>query len=97
MNNTFNANQLCKSPQADERFVELRVWMVRKGESFPQIGKALGGLTGVRVRTLLMSDRISVDRHEKLVAYGIPTHLLPPGVDVPRGRPRKEMQGCQTL
>ena len=97
MKNMINANQLWEPPQADERFVELRVWMVRNGESFPQIGKALGGLTGVRARSLLMADRISVDRHKKLVAYGIPTHLLPLAVDVPRGRPRKEMQVCQPV
>lgn len=97
MNNAVNANQLCTPPQAQERFVELRVWMVRNGESFPQIGKALGGLTGVRARTLLMSDRISVDRHKKLIAYGIPAHLLPSGIDVPRGRPRKEGHECQAM
>ena len=84
-------NQLLSAPQADSRVVELRVWMIRNGETYPKIGKALPKpITGSAVEQLLKAERISVDRHGEFKKYGIPESLLPPAQDVPKGRPPKQ-------
>jgi hypothetical protein len=87
MESAFDNNQLSPKPQADSRLVDLRVWMLRNGVTFPKIGKALGGITGAAVQQMLKSKRISFARHKDLTDFGVPSHLLPPADDVRRGRP----------
>lgn len=87
---TSNANQLSATPQETSRVIDLRVWMIRNGVTFVSIGKALGGITGNAVHQLLKGERVSSDRHADLRKFGIPEHLLPPALDVPRGRPTRK-------
>lgn len=87
---TSDANQLSAIPQAGSRYVNLRVWMVLNDRTFPQFGRALGGITANAVRLLCKQERISHSRHKELLACGIPAHLLPPAQDVPRGRPPRQ-------
>lgn len=89
MQTTSETNQLSCSPQADSRWIDLRVWMVRNGLTYVKIGKALGGVTGNGVQQLLQAERISLARHKELIDFGVPAHLLPPAKDVPVGRPPK--------
>jgi hypothetical protein len=80
------SNQLLPVAQADPRVLDLRVWMVRNQVTFTQIGKALGGITGNAVLRMLKAERIPVTRQRELLAFGVPSHLLPPAQDVRRGR-----------
>lgn len=84
------ANQFLTGAQQDPRRVDLRVWMIRNGKTFPMIGEALGGITGEAVQKMLKGHRISTNRYRDLAEYGIPEELLPPAKDVRRGRPRKQ-------
>lgn len=86
METTFDSNQLSHGQQADPRLLDLRVWMIRNGLTFPKIGKALGGITGSAVHQMLKAHRISFERHRELMDFGVPGHLLPPAQDVRRGR-----------
>jgi hypothetical protein len=83
---TCDNNQLSFAPQADSRIIDLRVWMLRNGITFPMLGKLLGGITGSAVQQLLARDCISLSRHKEFLALGVPGHLLPPARDIPRGR-----------
>lgn len=89
MQTTSETNQLYTAPQADPRMLDLRVWMLRNGVTYPQMGQALGGITGNAVQQLLKGERISTARHQDFLRLGVPAHLLPAPRDIRRGRPRK--------
>ena len=83
---TSNANQLSTEPQESTRLIDLRVWKVRNRITFREIGMALGGISGNAVQQMLAASRISTSRWEELKNFGVPEELLPPAVDVSRGR-----------
>ena len=90
METANEANQFLTEAQLDSRRVDVRVWMIRHGQTFTGIGAALGGITGPGVQKMLQAERISTDRYTALKDYGVPEELLPPAKDVRRGRPRKQ-------
>jgi hypothetical protein len=85
-----NRNQLAQSTQA-ARIVDLRVWMVRNGITYAELGRRLGGITGNAVQQMLGSERIPSVRHTALLGLGVPGHLLPVAQDVPRGKKKREL------
>ena len=90
MNDTaYESNQ--QSPERQEqRYRELRSWMVLNKVTFVDMGRAIGGITGNAVLMLVKRDRMPVHRHEALVrAYpSLPVELLPPGIDAANARKR---------
>ena len=84
-----DTNQLCDDEQGSSRIIEFRVWMIRHKVTYSQLAKDIGSITGPAVIKMLKSDRISSQRHQQFISLGIPEHLLPPAIDVPRGRRRK--------
>ncbi|MDR2488212.1 MAG: XRE family transcriptional regulator [Desulfovibrio sp.] len=87
MKTNSESNQLSHAAQADPRMLDLRVWLIRRGLTYVALGKAMGGITGNAVQCLLQQDRIPIARHTQFVELGVPSHLLPPAMDVRRGRP----------
>lgn len=86
MKNAPKSNQFVYTPQADSRITDLRVWMVRHVITFRALGKVMGGITGNGAHKALRGERMPVAQHNALLEFGVPTHLLPVGQDLPRGR-----------
>lgn len=91
MKTTHSTNQLFTDPQAD-RMTELRVWMLRRKLTYVEIGRRMGGLTSGGVLRLVQGDRMPVERHQQMLALGIPVELLPVPMDVPAGRPPRALE-----
>ncbi|MDL2306613.1 hypothetical protein LJC48_01100 [Desulfovibrio sp. OttesenSCG-928-C06] len=88
MNISCDVNQLSDKPQDASRLTDLRVWMIRNNMSYGDIARSFG-VSRSAVQAMVSRPRISSQRHQQLRELGIPEHLLPPVVDVPRGRPAR--------
>ena len=87
---TSDSNQFLTPLQdTDSRIKSIRVWKTVNEVTYVAIGQALGGITGKAVQKLLEGERIPTERFNEFVAFGIPENLLPPAIDVPRGRPKR--------
>lgn len=68
----------------------LYIWLRREGLSCAKIADAIGEKQNT-VSLWLSSETIPVLRHKRLVAFGIPADLLPPGVNRRSGPKRKHL------
>ena len=71
-----------------DRQAELRVWLIRNGMTYAEIGRRMG-ITSSGVLRLVQGERMPTKRHSEMVGMGIPADLLPQPLDVPFGPPRK--------
>jgi hypothetical protein len=67
----------------------LRIWMLRNGITFTQLGHHLG-ITSNAVSKLCLQDTMPTRRHRALVSYGVPPDLLPLPVDLKTGPKSKK-------
>ena len=94
------AENPCRLPQNTEvetlpagtlsRVEQLIIWMRRHGTSYGRIGRQLG-ITRMSVGRLCRAERIPPQRFAQLTKLGIPAHLLPPAVEVKRGKKGKKL------
>lgn len=81
----LNGNPPSRQARLEEWFVRLRV---DHGKTKTAVAQDLG-LRPQHLSMVLKGDRMTKERHEQLVAYGIPAELLPePRKPKPRG-PRR--------